>query len=400
MAHPFANGSRSWLAHVFSGGFRPFFLSGALHAALMIALWVPWFLGLLHVPTALSPIAWHQHELLFGYVPAIIAGFLLTAVPNWTGRKPLRGLPLGLLFALWLAGRLAISCSENIGLSTAVVAAGAFLPVLAVLTLRELVAARNRRNYKVVAVLGLLFAAQIVFHYEFNRFGRIEFADRIAIATIILLISIIGGRIIPAFTGNWLQQNNPGPMPRPFAGFDQAVMALSIAALIAWPVTVRIESLAPLAGVLMIGAGIAQFIRQCRWAPERTLAEPLLTILHVAFVFVPLGFVLTGLALLLDDSGLRTAGVHAWTAGAIGTMTLAVMARATRGHAGQSLQAPISNVLVIFIPIVFATLARLAAAIAPDHMMVLLPLAGVLWITAFLGFAVLYGPMLLRKRIG
>ena len=178
MASPAPARPISLPAHFFSGGFRPFFLFGALHAALMIALWVPWFLGFLHVPTALSPLAWHQHELMFGYVPAIIAGFLLTAVPNWTGRKPVTGLPLALLFALWLAGRLAIACSEEIGLMPAAVVASAFLPVLALLVLRELVAARNTRNYKVVVVLSLLFLAQLVFHYEHDRYGLIELADR------------------------------------------------------------------------------------------------------------------------------------------------------------------------------------------------------------------------------
>jgi uncharacterized protein involved in response to NO len=384
-------------AHFFSGGFRPFFLFGALHAALMIALWVPWFLGFLQVPTVLSPLAWHQHELLFGYVPAIIAGFLLTAVPNWTGRKPITGMPLALLFALWIAGRLAITCSEEIGLTAAVIVASAFLPALALLVLRELVAARNTRNYKVAAVISLLFLAQLLFHYEDHRFGRIEIADRLAIGTIILLITIIAGRIIPAFTGNWLRQNNPGPLPAQFNRFDLGVTVLSCAALLAWVVSARIEPLLPLAGMLAIVAGLAQFARQLRWMPHRTLAEPLVTILHAGFFFVPLGFLLIGMALLTDDNGLRTAGIHAWTAGAIGSMTLAVMTRATRGHSGQSLHASASTIFGIYVPILLAALARIAAALMPEQTMLLLPLAALLWIAAFLGFAVFYGPLMLRR---
>ena len=157
MPSPQASRPPSFLAHVFSGGFRPFFLFGAVHAALMIALWVPWFLGAITVPSAFAPVVWHQHELLFGFVPAVIAGFLLTAVPNWTGRRAFAGWPLALLFGLWLAGRLAVACSDTIGLFAAMAIAGAFLPVLAGLVFRELAAAGNRRNYKVVAILALLF---------------------------------------------------------------------------------------------------------------------------------------------------------------------------------------------------------------------------------------------------
>lgn len=400
MTDPVRKGIPPLGTHFFSGGFRPFFVAGALDAALMIGLWVPWFLGFLAVPTALSPIAWHQHELLFGYVPAIIAGFLLTAVPNWTGRRPLAGLRLALLFGLWLGGRFAIFCSEQIGLAAAFAVAAAFLPVLGALMLRELVAAKNRRNYKVIAVLFALSATQLLFFYEFDRFGRIEFSDRLAVSVIILLIAIIGGRIIPNFTANWLRQNNPGRLPPAFERFDMAAMAFSAAALICWPLVARFDAYAALVGVLMIVAGLLQFIRQLRWTPERTLAEPLVMILHIAFFFVPLGFILTGGALVFDDTGLHTAGIHAWTSGAIAVMTLAVMTRATRGHTGRSLHAPISTVLTIYIPIVFAALARIGAAILPDYTMVLLPVAGLLWIVAFLGFAVFYTPLILRRRPG
>ncbi|PPJ49063.1 short-chain dehydrogenase [Rhizobium sp. KAs_5_22] len=399
MSRPIDKRSPSLIAHFFTGGFRPFFLLGALHAALMIALWVPWFLGFIHVPTALSPVVWHQHELLFGFVPAVIAGFLLTAVPNWTGRKAFTGWPLAFLFALWLAGRLAIAGSETIGLYAAMTVAGAFLPVLAGLILKELVAARNSRNYKVVAVIGVLFAAQLAFFHEFDRYGRIDIADRMGIATIIFLITLIGGRIIPSFTGNWLRQNNPGPIPPGFNRFDLTVMVLSALALVAWPISAAVPVLVPLAGLALLGVGSAQFARQLRWKPERTLAEPLVTILHVAFFFVSLGFLLSGAALLLDDAGLRTAGVHAWTSGAIGTMTLAVMTRATRGHSGQALLSPATTTFGIYLPIVLAAALRIGTALAPEFTMILLPLSGLMWVAAFLGFVAFYSPLVMRRKI-
>lgn len=395
-----ADGSAHFLKTFFSGGFRPFFLFGALHAAAMIALWVPLFLGFLAIPTALSPVAWHQHELLFGYVPAVIAGFLLTAIPNWTGRKPLSGPSLAALFGLWLAGRLAVSISDKIGLPAAYLIAGLFLPVLAVYVLRELVAGRNIRNYKTAAVLALLAAAQLFFFYEFARFGRAETSGRLAISAIILLIAVIGGRIIPAFTGNWLKQNNPGLSPVPFSRFDLMVMVVSAAALGLWTFESSVEPVAPAGGVICLAAGALQFYRQLRWTPYRTLAEPLVTILHLGFLFLPVGFILTGAAQLLDDQGLRAAGIHAWTVGGIGTMTLAVMTRATRGHSGGSLHAPASTVLCIYLAIITASLARIAAAIWPQHTMQLLPLTGLAWVVAFLSFAGIYGPLLLRPRKG
>ncbi len=363
----------------------------------MIALWVPWYLGFTHVPTVLTPVIWHQHELLFGYVAAVIAGFLLTAVPSWTGRSPLSGFPLCMLFCLWLAGRVAVFCSEQTGFFAATLLSGAFLPVLAVLVLRELVAAHNTRNYKVLAIIAGLSASQIAFYYEAHRFGYVELSNRFAIGFIILLISVIAGRIIPAFTGNWLKKNNPALLPAPFGRFDLSTMMLSLVALILWVCAARLSEIAPLAGVASILAGILQLARQLRWAPHRTFAEPLVTILHVAFLFIPVGFLLTGIALLNHDPGLNSAGMHAWTTGAIGTMTLAVMTRATRGHSGRSLHAPASTVILVYVPIIIATTARISASIIPDHTMLLLPLSGICWVIAFLGFAALYGPLLLRR---
>ena len=168
--------------------------------------------------------------------------------------------------------------------------------------------------------------------------------------------------------------------------------------LAAWPVAARVEPIVLPTGILMLLAGSAQFARQWRWAPFRTFAEPLVTILHLAFLFVPVGFLLLGVALLLDDAGLQTAGIHAWTVGAIGGMTLAVMTRATRGHSGQALHAPLSTVLAIYAPVMAAAFARVASALMPEQTMLLLPLAGVCWSVAFLGFALLYGPMLLGRR--
>jgi uncharacterized protein involved in response to NO len=381
-----------------SGGFRLFFPGSALVAALSIAIWVPWFLGFMHVPTLLPPVAWHQHELLFGFVPAVIAGFLLTAVPNWTGRPGLKDLPLLALFLLWVAGRLAISFSEWTGMLGAALIALAFLPVLALFVLKELVAASNRRNYKIVAVLVLLSAAQLLFHYEVERYGRIEIADRLALSAILVLVSLVAGRIIPAFTGNWLKANNPGRMPQNFARFDLGVMLVAGLALAMWiAVAGGLERLRFPTGGLMFVASLAHLLRQVRWCPDRTLGEPLVTILHVGYLFIPLGFLLTGLSMLVDHSGFASAGIHAWTTGGLGVVTLAVMTRATRGHTGQALTSPLTTTWLIYAPVILSALLRILVAIWPQHTMLLLPIAGLAWIAAFLGYVVFYMPLIARK---
>lgn len=376
-----------------SGGFRLFFPASALLAALVIAIWVPWYLGLIDLPSALPPLAWHQHELLFGFVPGVVAGFLLTAVPNWTGRPAIMGRPLLGLFLLWLAGRMAIALSSWTGLVFAIPIACAFLPMFTLMIGRELAAAGNRRNYKILVVLAVLSLAQALFYLELLYFGEVLVGIRLALSTIILMICLVAGRIVPAFTGNWLKAKNPGRMPVSFSRLDMAVIVLSLFTLLAWvgQARVTVEMAVPV-GFLMLLTGVAHLVRQARWCPERTWREPLLWILHLGYLFIPSGFLLTGLALLLGDAGLTTAGTHAWTAGAIGIMTLAVMTRATRGHSGQALHAPWSTTWLIYAFAIVSVSARIAAAVLPVDTIMLLSVASLAWVTAFISFTVLYRP--------
>ncbi len=376
-----------------AGGFRLFFPAGALMAALVIAIWVPWYLGLLDMPSALPPLAWHQHELLFGFVPCVVAGFLLTAVPNWTGRPAISGKPLLWLFLLWLAGRVAILLSGWIGLALAIPMALAFLPVFTVVIGRELKAAGNRRNYKILIILALLSLAQFSFYIELQTVGDVLVSSRLALSVILLMICLVAGRIVPAFTGNWLKPRKPGRLPVPFSRFDAAVIVLSALTLGSWVMQARapFEMTVPV-GMLMVAGALAHLVRQIRWCPERTWGEPLLFILHLGYFFVPAGFLLTGLSLLLEEPSLSAAGIHAWTAGAIGIMTLAVMTRATRGHSGQALHAPWSTVCFIYALAIISALARIVAALLSVNTTALLSIAGLAWVGAFLGFVFLYAP--------
>ena len=389
---------RSWEGPaLLSYGFRPFFFFGSLYAALLILVWVPWFLGLIAVPSALPPVAWHAHELLFGFLPAIIAGFLLTAVPNWTGRLPVVGWPLAGLVGLWLVGRFAVSFS--LMLPPLAVAAAAITHPLALAAVigREIAAGRNWRNLKVLVILTLLIAAQALFHIELWRTGRPAASLHLAIGVAIMLIMIIGGRIIPSFTTNWLRQKGPGPLPVPFNRADSAVMIVSGAALAGWFALSVIDVPRPPITTALVVAGLANLWRQARWTPLRTISEPLVAILHLAYAFIGIGFLLAGAGAWSADAAYQSAAIHAWTAGAIGAMTLAVMTRATRGHTGRPLTAPAGTV-AIYAAVVIAAAARIAATLRPEDTMVLLPLAGLAWCGAFLGFALLYGPMLVRPR--
>lgn len=389
---------RGWTGPaLLSYGFRPFFLFGALHAALMLALWVPWYLGLIALPSAFAPVAWHSHELLFGYVPAIVAGFLLTAVPNWTGRLPVVGWPLAGLIALWLLGRIAVAASLGVPPVLVALLTLAFPLTLGFVIGREIVAGRNWRNLKVLAGVAALAVAQALFHYEVWRHGRATYGDHLALAATLMLIMIVGGRIVPSFTTNWLKRENPGTQPAPFGAFDTVSMIVAAVALAGWVAAPAWPAMGAEFGVLLIAAGALQAVRLLRWQGHRTLAEPLVTVLHVGFAFVPLGFGLAGFALMAEADAVATGATHAWTVGAIGMMTLAMMTRSTRGHTGHALTAP-PGTIAIYVLMLLAVAARLTAAFAAPWAAPSLALAALAWIGAFGLFITIYGPMLVRPK--
>ena len=376
---------------LFSYGFRPFFLLGSIYAGATILIWLPVFDGQLQLLTAFAPRDWHVHEMLFGYVAAIVAGFLLTAIPNWTGGLPLQGFPLSVLVSTWLAGRIAVCLSESIGWAVACAIDAAFLALLAAAAAREIVAGRKWGNVPVVGIVSLLCLGNIAFHIEAHFDGIAEYSARFSVAFVITLVALIGGRIVPSFTRNWLARQRPGPMPVPFGRFDAIVNASSIAALATWIVAPAAEP----TGVLLLIAGCLHVARLARWAGYRTASDRLVLILHLAYAFIPVGFFLTGLAAFdVIPSG---AGIHAWTGGAIGSMTIAVMTRATLGHTGHTLRAS-AGTQMIYAAIVAAALARICASVAASQMHFLLAVAAAAWVFAFLGFAVLYGRALCTNR--
>ncbi|MHA6688241.1 NnrS family protein [Mesorhizobium sp. A556] len=378
---------------VLSYGFRPFFLAGTFYAGITILFWLPLFFGRIDTESEFAPLDWHVHEMIFGYVAAVVTGFLLTAIPNWTGRLPVQGAPLLALVLLWLAGRFAVFFSSEIGWLAAAVIDGAFLLAVVIAAVNEIVAGRNWRNLKVVAPVSVLFVSNLLFHAEAHYDGLSDISRRLSIGAIVLLIMIIGGRIIPSFTRNWLVRENPGRLPVPFARFDVAVIVLGTLALAAWSLFPgRVET-----GAVLVSAAVLNTIRLARWAGDRTWRDPLVLILHLAYAFVPVGLLLAGLAAVFPQTVPPAAGLHAFGVGAVGCMTLAVMVRSTLGHTGRELRAGPEGRLV-FAAILFAATLRICAAFHPEQM-ALLYASAASWTIAFLGYAVLFGPMLVRPRL-
>lgn len=371
-------------------GFRPFFFLGALAMAASVLAWLPMLAGAYEIPTSLAPRDWHVHTMLFGGLPAIIAGFALTAVSNWTGRPPAAGGELALLVVLWLAGRLAVATSAWIGAPAAALVDLAFPSALTGLLAHEVIAAGNYRNLRVVALVALLGLANASFHLEAAHFGAADYSVRAGIGLVLVLVMLVGGRIIPAFTRNWLAGRKATALPVPFGRYDGATVAVSAAALLAWTALPWAEASA----ALLILAGAMNLVRLARWQGLQTRSEPLLSILHLAYATIPLGFAMVGASILAPGLVDPMGAIHVWTIGTFGTMTLAVMTRASRGHSGQPLTAGRLEV-AIYALVFLGAAARVAAPYLSGGIERGLEFAGLAWVLAFLGFALGYGRMLL-----
>jgi uncharacterized protein involved in response to NO len=369
-----------------TAGFRPFFLAAAGWAVLSMAAWLPLFSGELELPSGFDPLSWHIHEMLFGFVMAAVGGFLLAAIPNWTGRASVAGVPLAVLAGLWLLGRVVCAFSALIPGWLVVPADLAFAVALEGVAARELSAAGNRRNYPLLVPVIVLAIANLLMHL------RVEAGWRLGVAAVIVLISVIGGRIVPVFTSNWLNARGMAPVQRQIPWLTHAARGALVAAMLGW---VFLPDWHPL-GLLLLAAAGLNLVRLARWRGVATLAEPLLLVLHVGYLWLVAGVALLG-ASLLTDVVPPAAAVHALTAGAMGTMILAVMTRATLGHTGRVLRAD-KVTMVIYALASTSAVLRIAAAWASDGQTDLYEVAALAWVGAFGLFVVEYGPMLLAPR--
>jgi len=368
-------------------GFRPFYLGAALAAVVLMGLWPAVLAGRIHPAPGLAPALWHAHEMVFGCVAAVIVGFLFTAGKVWTGLGTPRGAALAALASLWLAGRVAaVLAPEPVFMAVD----GAFLPLVAALFARLLLRSRNRRNAGVAVVLALLGAADLAFHAA--AIGWLSFdamrALHAGLALVVVLESVIGGRVIPAFT----MSANPGLALRPRADLDRCAIGATAIGLALWLAGAPGWG----SGAVLAIAAAAQAVRLAGWQPARAIERPVLWILHLSYAWIP-----AGLALLAASSlGLvaRSAGVHALAVGATGGLVLGMITRTARGHTGRSIAVSRLEV-VAYAALTAAALLRVGAALVPVLWTPLVCAAGVAWIAAFVLYLWRVAPWLLAPRV-
>lgn len=379
---------------VLRGGFRPFFLAAAIWAVVAITLWIFAVSGDIALPRGLDPLSWHRHEMVFGFAGAAVAGFLLTAIPNWTGRLPIAGVPLAVLVVLWIAARLSLLFLPATCLwLAAAVDVGLYL-VLAAFAMREVLASGNR-NLPISLLVLLFGAADALDHLAIaGRVGDDLLGIRCGLAILMIMISVIGGRIVPSFTRNWLvKQGSTRHLPGQPGRYDVVTIAVTAMALLSWIA----RPSAKITGAVLVVASLLQAVRLIRWRGWRTFRDPLLFVLHIGYAWLVVGLLLLGTA-ILSPAVPATAAIHAVGVGAVATMILAITTRASLGHTGRVLRAALPT-LGAYALLSLAALVRVATAFGWIDYLPGLHWSATLWIAAFLLFLMVYGPILCRPRI-
>jgi len=391
-------GEQSGLA-LFSYGFRPFFLGAGIYAVVALSTWIIWLIT--QQPAWLasqrSPAAWHAHEMVFGFAIAAVAGFLLTAVPNWTGARPLSGRPLQILFTVWIAGRVAMFGAG--ALPDVFVAAVdlAFVPLLALLAARQLLVKPAPRNFIFLILLAVMTIANALYHAAASGLISMDAVTpiRAGLLVVVLMVVIVGGRIVPAFTHNWLHLNAPqASLPRRYASLDLAAV-VSVALFAVCDVS---AAPAVYVGSTAVAAALINATRLIFWRGWATWRAPIVWILHVGYAWVVVGLAMAGAAVFLPGVP-GSLATHAFGTGAVGIMVMAVMTRASLGHTGRPLIAPRQAVVAYGLVILAALTRTFGVLLVPNFYMPLLIAAAVSWIMAYALFVIAYAPMLTRPRV-
>lgn len=378
----------------FAYGFRPFFLAAGLYAVIAVGAWA-WILVAGRAPFGeLPPHLWHGHEMLFGFIGAAIAGFLLTAVPSWTGSRGFAGAPLVLLSALWLAGRVAFASAAVLPWPAVAAAEIAFLPLLAFLIGRSLVQERNR-NFPMLVIVAVLWGIDGWFLWALAAADYLQagLALRTGIGVLLLLVTVIGGRIVPAFTANALRA-------RGIAAEITTRKPVEVATIGSMALAVVVDALAPgqqAAGIVALIAALAQAVRLAGWRSLRTFDDPIVWVLHAAYAWLPLGLALKAVH-LLAGAPWAAQWLHALTIGVAAMMIMAVMTRASLGHTGRPLVVA-RSIAVAYALLLGAALVRVfGPALLPASYLATVETAALLWIAAFAIYVAVYAPILTRER--
>lgn len=373
--------------------FRPFFLLAGIWAALSAPLWMAHFLGLPSLPPDIDALNWHQHEMTYGFGLAAATGFILTAIPNWTGRLPVSGIRLAILAGLWLLGRAAFILSDLIGPWFTAAGDLSLLVVLCAAIARELIGGRNWRNLPVLLLFTIFLIGNALVHVE--NLGYAESAAlgiRLGIYVLVMLVAVIGGRVVPSFTRNFLARRGAETLPAPVGGYDRfclAALALFLLVYWIWP-----DTQPTAVGAIVVA--FLHFIRLARWRGHATGDEPLVWVLHLGYGWIVVGIGMLGVAELTDWL-VESAALHALTIGGFGTMILAMMSRATLGHTGRELTTgPMTTLAYLLVSA--AALLRISTSALGEFGEVALWFSGGAWTAAFLIFVFVYFPMLALRK--
>lgn len=378
---------------LFRQGLRPFFLLCAIWAITTVAFWLLALHGSELPEGPLPPARWHGHEMLAGFVGAALSGFLLTAIPNWTGRPAYSGTPLALLAALFIGARLVLLPGSPVSVGAAAIIALLPIPALLLTVLPALLRAATPRLLGPPALLLAFWAGDVLMLGEAAGWwdGTFQSGELLSLNVALALVGLIGGRIVPAFTRNALRMTGQDAEPRPFPGVDAAAIAALLAVIL-------VDLAAPgglLAGGVAAGAAVLALLRLSRWRGLRSLGQPILWVLHLAYLMLPVALAVKA-AHLLAGAAWAAHWLHLQGIGAIGMMILAVMPRATLGHTGHPLRASRGMVAAWLLLPLAAALRAFGPALLPG--MLPYAAAGAAWMLAFGLFLAAHGPMLLRPR--
>jgi uncharacterized protein involved in response to NO len=375
---------------LFEKGFRPFFLLASLYASFAIVFWLLVVTGRAASDPYLFPFEWHAHEMIFGFTLAVLAGFLLTAIGNWTSRPTLTGAWLAALAALWLLGRSAMLGASVLPRFVPAAVDLAFLPLLIAACAVPLLSTKNRRNYAFIGILTALFFANLAVHASALGLlprGSARTALLVAVDILALPLSLVSGRVVPMFTRNTLGASDISGQPK-----LEVAAALGLAALVFLDLT---SAPAWLVGSVAALTGCALLIRMRHWGCLRSFRDPLLWVLHAGSFWLVVALALRALSSLLALS--PSLHLHAMTAGGLGTLTLGMMARVALGHSGRPLVARLA-VRLAFVAVTVAALLRVFAPLAAPGALAPLIVAGLLWSVAFALYFATYAPILIRPR--
>lgn len=369
-------------------GFRPLYLLAALFAALAVPVWIGQFAGLLPGPATMPAVLWHGHEMIFGFAVAVIAGFLFTAGQNWTGLPTPKGWRLGLICLLWLAARLANWTAPPL---VAMALDAAFLLAVMIPLGSVLWRSGNHRNLFVLAVLTAFLVANTLFHLAVP--GRLPYAPQtplhFAIFVIVMLESVIAGRVVPMFTANAVRGVRQWR--------NEQVDTLALAATASALLLVLGDASAGVTAATCAIAAALQFARLAGWNPLATRHNPLLWILHLSYAWIPIGLLLLAGAAL--DRVPLSAGLHALTVGSMGGLIIGMMTRTALGHTGRPLVAGGAEI-AMYALVQLAVVLRIAPMLFEAlPWLAFMSAASVAWAAAFVLYLVKYGPMLIAPRV-